>query len=986
VRSSFATVAQASSSTKDQNDQLQDLLDPKLNWIGLANSVDIHMGRSLIVSIGGFSKAEGFRQRRKRVGALLPLLSSGVVDKICSLDRNGLKRLSNSVEALKDNLLTSTPENVRHFQTMPEYQKLMTWAYSLGTFSSDRLTSQCKKFFALLKWKALRSETQDPEIPDDFPGFGAERQNLSELPPIWRKLCPWLLGVWDRGVVTKAEATRLCHLCTSRGMPAGGKSTREASLLKHAETLHRVVETTEVRSRILRRLSVLIGRSIVKNFKPRSFRSMGHLSLTSSASIDSPVSEGGRAAEVAIKYRNWATRISTQDVQGTTWFGEPYRLIAGRPVWTTMCREAPVYDGSRVFGESCEDMLLDFENFKYEDPLYGLDSSTGKQLLQWSIEDCLANGLLVGSPYREGGMSLERGPNAPSIRASAIGEPGGKSRIVTVGEDCLTIFLQPFSHHLIGLLRLHPSATAGLSRGWQGYEWVKGLRNAGPVPNEITYKLSSDLSQATDYCVHEYSLAMLEGLMEGLGEDNPYLHLCARVLCSPRRYESHVGAFFDTLTTSGVLMGDPGTKAVLTMHNLCAEWEAFIRHSRGMIESSDEEFYSYLRGSKGGPAKRWRHFACSGDDHTAQGPKSYLQRISLNHQLNGMSVSWSQNFLSSRGAFYCEEMILTVGISPSDLYGVATPLHERDYFSHPHIDAMKVRLLSPCAKEHEGKDEPNPAIGKARQVQSMLAWLGGGFEAMVPMVSKRFEQRMESFLPKNLALRYLPVLLGGIGAPAFHRSDAELRSIFRAIPGRQSQAIVRCLNGTAPFLERQTLATFATNARARGLSLDVVKDQIKEILSNAELTLGVDDSALQLLAGVPDSDWSHLRYSDKRAIAERHGFLSIDDALNNIDRPYLFRNMLAPEVSRAHGENPYKDRAYDARPWQKREEALYDNLYKSSEDPPPVIPEDLDALPAKLAASCKVHGRGLDVPKQVIFVPESVVVSESLCTLRVPLK
>jgi len=314
-----------------------------------------------------------------------------------------------------------------------------------------------------------------------------------------------------------------------------------------------------------------------------------------------------------------------------------------------------------------------------------------------------------------------------------------------------------------------------------------------------------------------------------------------------------------------------------------------------------------------------------------------------------------------------------------------TPLHERDYKSHPHIDAMKVRLLSPCAKEHEGKDEPNPAIGKARQVQGMLAWLGGGFEAMVPMVSKRFEQRMESFLPKNLSLRYLPVLLGGIGAPAFHRSDAELRSIFRSMVGRQMQAIVRCLNGTAPFLERQTLATFATNARARGLSTDVVKDQIKEILSNAELTLGVDDSALQPLAGAPDSEWSHLRFSDKRDIAKRHGFLSIDDALNNIDRPYLFRNLLAPEISRSHGENPYKDKAYDARPWQVREEALYTNLYKSSTDPPPVNEEDLDALPAKLAGSALVHGRGLDVPKPIIFVPETVVVSDSLCTLRVPL-
>jgi hypothetical protein len=267
----------------------------------------------------------------------------------------------------------------------------------------------------------------------------------------------------------------------------------------------------------------------------------------------------------------------------------------------------------------------------------------------------------------------------------------------------------------------------------------------------------------------------------------------------------------------------------------------------------------------------------------------------------------------------------------------------------------------------------------------MLAWLGGGFEAIVPMVSKRFEQRMESFLPKNFALRYLPVILGGLGAPAFHRSCEELSMMFRAMPELHKQAIWRSLNGTAPFLERQTLATFATNARARGLSTDLIKDQVKQILSNVELTLGVDDSGLQLITGISDVEWSHLRFSDKRDLAKRHSLLTIDDALNNIDRPYLFRNMLAPEISLRHGENPYKDRAYDARPWIVREEVLYKNLVESSADAPPVDEADLATLPAKLAASVLEHGRGLEVPKQIIFVPESVVVSDTLCTLRVPI-
>jgi hypothetical protein len=650
-----------------------------------------------------------------------------------------------------------------------------------------------------------------------------------------------------------------------------------------------------------------------------------------------------------------------------------------------MCRENPVHRPTDEFGESAEDMILDFENFKYEDPLYGLDAVTGYQLLQWSVEEGLSNHGLEGTPYVSDDL-LRTGTIAPSIKASAIGEPGAKSRVVTVGEDWLTIFLQPFSHHLLGLAKLHPSVTAGLTRGWQLYEWVKRLRNAGPVTNQTTYFLSSDLTTATDFCTHEYSSAMVEGFMEGLDETSNYLRASSSLLCSGRRYESNIGDSFDKLTTRGILMGDPGAKLVLTLHNICAEWEAFFRSQLGMLGASDEEFLLRLSSGKGAPTKVWRHFACSGDDHIGQGPKKYLQRITLNHGLNGMSVSWSQNFLSSRGAFYCEEMLFTVGLDKSMIWGVETPLHKRPYLEQPHIDAMKIRLFSPCSKECEGKDEPNPAIGKARQMQGMLSWLGGGFEAMVPMASARFEQRMEGFLPTLLSTRYLPVKLGGIGSPAFHRSRSELRKIFmEETPWIQLQSVKEVFDGSASLLVRRCLANFATNARARGVSTDLVKDEVSMILSNAELTHGVDDSGLQLMLQATDTDWQHLRFSDKVTAAKRLGLTTVDDAINSIDRPYLFRNMLAPQVSRRHGENPYKSNAYDVLPWKIRESRLLKNLETARGDVPPPQGGDFTSICEKLADWSTGVVKYLDTPQTIFFLPESVVVSENLCTLRTPL-
>jgi hypothetical protein len=907
-----------------------------------------------------------------------------VTDKICKMNSESLKRLSNTVEAINDNIMMSTPEVVRQLREMPAYIKLMRWAYGLGCFNSDRVCKQWKKFSVCIRWKGLQSLTDAPEIPDDFPGFGDERDNLSELPSLWKELCPWLSRVWDRGVVSKAESTRLLHLVTGRNFPAGSKSTREQSLRKHAETLCSKPSITEDRRRILRRLSVLIGRS-VKGLKPKNFKSLGHLSLTSSASIDSSVKEGGRAAEVAVKFRHWANFVPNEDSQGETWFGQPYLLVAGRPRWQTMCRAEPVHRVSDEFGESSENMVLDFENFKYEDPLYGLDAVTGFQLLQWSIEEGLANKCLQGTPYKTDDL-LRTGQTAPSIKASAIGEPGAKSRVVTVGEDWLTIFLQPFSHHLLGMAKLHPSVTAGLTRGWQLYEWVKRLRNAGPVTDSDTYFLSSDLTTATDFCTHEYSTEMVEGYMEGLDETSEYLRASAKLLCSSRRYENAEGKSFDTLTSRGILMGDPGAKLVLTLHNLCAEWEAFIRFELGMLEATDSEFLAYLSSHKGAATVKWRHFACSGDDHIGQGPLPYLKRITLNHGLNGMAVSWSQNFLSRVGAFYCEEMLFTVGLSKSEIWGVETPLNKRDYLRQPHIDAMKIRLLSPCSKECEGKDEPNPAIGKARQMQGMLAWLGGGFEAMVPMASARFEQRMEKFLPTLLSTRYLPVKLGGIGSPSFHRSVSELRKIFtEETPWIHLQSIKDVFDGTANLLVRRCLANFATNARARGVSSDEVQDQVKEVLSNAELVHGVSDTDLQLITAHSDTDWQHLRFSDKVTLAKRHGLTTIDDAINNIDRPYLFRNMLCPEVSRRHGEDPYKSKAYDVLPWNIRESRLLKNLEQTRAEVNPAQGGDFGPIVDKIVDWAAGMSKYLDLPQEIYFLPESVVVSDSLCTLRVPI-
>jgi len=330
-------------------------------------------------------------------------------------------------------------------------------------------------------------------------------------------------------------------------------------------------------------------------------------------------------------------------------------------------------------------------------------------------------------------------------------------------------------------------------------------------------------------------------------------------------------------------------------------------------------------------------------------------------------------------------MLLTVGLRDDQIWGSQVALKDRPYEEQPHIDAMKVRLFSPCAKEHEGKDEPNPAIGKARQMHGMLSWLGGGWEVTLPLFSARWEQRMKNFLPTQLAFRYLPVLLGGIEAPAYHLARSEMSQILREIPQEQLFAIKSVLDGTATPLLRRTLATFATNARARGVSTDAIEQQVKEVLQNADLVHGLNDSDLQLASGVDDLVWKNFRYKDKVALAKRMRLMTVDDAINMIERPYLFRDMLYPEMSLLHGIDPYRSNAYDNVPWETRQRKFFQNLFGSlPADYRPLDRQSELELVDKIV-DWAVENKQLDIPREVYFFPEGVVVGEKLASLRTPL-
>jgi len=266
---------------------------------------------------------------------------------------------------------------------------------------------------------------------------------------------------------------------------------------------------------------------------------------------------------------------------------------------------------------------------------------------------------------------------------------------------------------------------------------------------------------------------------------------------------------------------------------------------------------------------------------------------------------------------------------------------------------------------------------------------------LIPLFSKRWEQRLQAFLPDSLAFRYLPVRLGGIEAPAYHRPKVDIRRALRDLPEVHLWAIKQVLDGSATPVLSRCLASFATNARARGISSDLIEDQIRETLLQADLVGGVDDLALfkraldlDLLFQDtidPIAVWRNLRYRDKAALAKRMRLIDVNQAIDLIGRPYLFRDMLYPEVSRRHGIDPYRSSQYGNVHWSARQSKFYENLsWNLPTSDPTLSSSEKDALVELITGWC-VEGSPLDIPREVYLFPESVVVHKKLATLRTAL-
>lgn len=307
------------------------------------------------------------------------------------------------------------------------------------------------------------------------------------------------------------------------------------------------------------------------------------------------------------------------------------------------------------------------------------------------------------------------------------------------------------------------------------------------------------------------------------------------------------------ITTNGVDMGNPGTKGLLTLMSLMAEFEAtelcsetqmnldfiddepagfwFRKLTNNIVVNSydmEDDTHALLYGrafknyDKGYNVSNVKVkppsiFSTAGDDQVNVGTREKLSLVSMCHRTNHMKISEEKDLVSPLGLIYCERLALR---TPHNSFSSSV---NDTYEKHMMVDSLKMRLFSPMSKAQESSDEPNPAIGKARALSTLKTQLPADWQNFADIVvNLRFKQRMFHYLPRTKSGSIDPVVdlphgFGGLGLCAT-RKEMEIAS--SSISDDHVSLICILLNGDEDRRIKRALPSLMKDRFARGVKFD----------------------------------------------------------------------------------------------------------------------------------------------------------------------
>jgi len=801
-----------------------------------------------------------------------------------------IERIEESVKGIVDPLLLAFPQFFNK-GNKPMQMHLLRSVLKTCTYNIDLVTKMWKQFSNYVYVKGCQLVTRSEPKLDINNIFGFLLKSKFVEP---------LLS----GIVDKRQASILAHLLSTRQMPSAGKKSLDISLRKFEEITTSDYQASDAFLGKVKSTAAKVGRKIQRIHGKDFPIAECHISLSRAGDFDLSILEGGRAKKILEDCEPILTFIPEEDEEIVLADATTLKTPAGVMRWKSWFRSPGFLEDPKskgVFGE-----LIPHQGIVVKDDIgiqvvpdarYGYDETIGSQILVCALLIAQDEGFVSGTEV------LKPIPT----RTIVVPEPGGKARTVSTTKWWNIILQQSPGNLLRETLRFHPSATAGLLRADQAWLYLEQLAkvalsaNIENLPSNFSV-LSSDLKEATDATPKCIARALLEGYIEGIGYGgNHLMQLATSLVCSDRE----VSAIFtdDTklhfLATRGVMMGEPMTKAILTLTSLVAEEMAI----RDFEENPD------------GPIKTpWRCFAVGGDDHIAIGPDQYLNRITANFLAMGSLISEEKHGMSRLAVKYCEKVLF---FKNTDLRVRAHQVNLSTYFYENSIfvDSVKVRLLSPLSKAIEVKNDRNIAIGKAKSLGRTLRWLNTEYFPIkwIRMVRERFFQRMKHYLPAfGTSLYYqslLPQVLGGLD---LYIEDELPKALLRC-PLPTFQVACKMVEGSISMYEMREVSGYVTNDASRGISIKdkITKSHMTEGLDHRE-NLGLQDLRERYF---PENPQVSVREIFSRA--KKEGWFPVNDAIALALRGYEFNELLTKESGVV---------VFNTTPWRKRYQILWDRL------------------------------------------------------------
>jgi len=329
-----------------------------------------------------------------------------------------------------------------------------------------------------------------------------------------------------------------------------------------------------------------------------------------------------------------------------------------------------------------------------------------------------------------------------------IREPGPKWRAITASSIFHAEFLQPWSHATLELLRAIPEVRSGISKSRHGWELAESLSLEDPNADFLfdgfeLVGLSTDLETATDYMHWDIVSNIIDTLNEIFGFPTWYGNAVKDVLTHPRRLHKD-GAIIVESTIRGCLMGDPGTKTVLTALGLAATYAAKLSN-RNIIARN------------------------IGDDYAAVSPdRGLLEGVLDCFTRWEMKISPDDTYMGDH-IFFTEELI-KIPLSPHDT--IDRIKKSRRWGRSPYIDAVKGRLILDSRKNRD--DYSYTPTGRITQLGRDTSYLKKGADCLSLFHLGMLLQDVCLHTEDYEGFVYFPVNITGEGKPILFGNPANV--------------------------------------------------------------------------------------------------------------------------------------------------------------------------------------------------------------------